>query len=106
LIWKFVSAEGAVSFVAGSAVSITNFLLIFWLISRIFAKKQVALSSLIIVFKYLILGLIIYFLITQTEIQLFWFGAGLISLLVTIGLTSAQLTALMGSSSEKEGTIL
>jgi hypothetical protein len=76
--------NAGISFGLGSILALTNFLVLFWFVRRVFAKKQVALSSLVIVFKYLILGLIIYFVLTRTELPTIWFGVGLISLLLAV----------------------
>src|SRR5688572_26113552 len=82
LIGFFEGFQSGISFGVGSILALTNFLVLFWFIQRIFAKKQVALSSLVIVIKYLILGLIIYFVLTRTDLPTIWFGVGLISLLL------------------------
>lgn len=80
----FVSPESAIAFAVGSLLALTNFVVVFWSVRRIFEKKQVARSSSVIIFKYLILGLIIYFIMTQTTLSMFWIGAGLISLPLTL----------------------
>ena len=91
LIYYLDSQVSAVSFLAGSALSLVNLVLLVWLLRRIFEKKQVALSGVIIIFKYLILGLIIYFVINQTNLNGLWFGAGLILVLVTLVLQYKKL---------------
>jgi hypothetical protein len=72
--------KAAISFFAGSALALADFAVLFFYVRRVFEKKQVALSTLAIIFKYLILGLIIYFIMTWADIEAFWFGAGLLSM--------------------------
>lgn len=51
--------------------------------SLIFKKKLIALAISLIVFKYAILGLIIYQLIKVTKVDLFWFSMGVASFAVS-----------------------
>ena len=81
----------ATSFALGFVLALSNFAVVFFYVRRIFRKKQVARSTLVIVFKYLILGLILYFVTTRTNLSLFWIGAGLISVLLVLVLMRGKL---------------
>ncbi len=61
--------------------------------SMIFRKKFIALSLCIIVFKYAILGIIIYWVVRQGWMQLIWFILGIASFAIT-SLTYAILESL------------
>jgi hypothetical protein len=88
LILFLVGHVEAISFSAGALFAFMNTLFLTIIVSRIFAKKSVALSFILIIFKYLVFGLALYFLITNHYIKVAWFVVGL-SLLVlsVIGLT-------------------
>ncbi|HEX4924269.1 MAG TPA: hypothetical protein VFV50_09285 [Bdellovibrionales bacterium] len=83
------STASAVAFAVGAGLAIINFAVLFFHLGQVFQKKQVALRTWAIVFKYLILGLIIYFIVARTDLQLFWFAAGLISLLFALAVRTA-----------------
>jgi hypothetical protein len=48
----------------------------------VFQKKLIALAVLIIVFKYAILGIIIYLLVKQSWLLPLWFAGGVSSMMV------------------------
>lgn len=70
------------SFIAGSLVVAGNFILLGFGVKLVFRKKLIALSVLIIVFKYAILGVIIYYLVKQSWVQPIWFAAGVTSMMM------------------------
>jgi hypothetical protein len=74
---------GAASFALGCGFVLINVLLTAFLWSRLFQKKLVALSVTIIVFKYAILGIIIYKLLTVAWVNTLWLCVGLGSLVVS-----------------------
>jgi hypothetical protein len=88
----------AISFAAGALFAFLNTLFLTTIVGRIFAKKSVALSFILIIFKYLVFGLALYFLITNHFIKVAWFVVGL-SLLV---LSVVGLTALHFQQTKKE----
>lgn len=73
--------HAALSFVAGGLIVTGNFILLGTGWKLVFRKKLIALSVLIIVFKYAILGVIIYHFVRQTWMQPFWFAAGVASMM-------------------------
>ena len=92
------TSSGSVSsYLVGSWLAFTNVTVLFWFVRRIMAKKQVAIATAVIVFKYLILGAIIYFAVTRIRIHGIWFGAGLMTVLLTLGVTSKKLQPLLTS---------
>ena len=80
----FKNQVDAVSFGIGSFLMLINLLLMAWAWSRIFAKKSVALAAGVIVFKYAILGLIIYLLVRDPRVSTGWFLIGLSVLLPNV----------------------
>lgn len=77
------STQAAIAFVAGSLVIAGNFLFLGLAWSFIFKKKLIALAVPLIVFKYAILGLIIYQLVKVISIDLFWFAMGIASFVLS-----------------------
>jgi hypothetical protein len=71
----------ALSFAVGSLIVTGNFILLGSGWKLVFRKKLIALSVLIIVFKYAILGVIIYHFVKQSWLQPFWFAAGVASMM-------------------------
>jgi hypothetical protein len=71
------------SYVLGVLVVAGNFILLQSAWKLIFRKKLIALSVLIIVFKYAILGVIIYHLIAHGLAQPIWFSVGVTSMMVS-----------------------
>src|ERR1700674_5630365 len=68
------------SFLSGGLVAAGNFILLGLGWKMVFHKKLIALSVLIIVFKYAILGIIIYLLVRQPWLLLVGFAAGIASI--------------------------
>jgi len=77
------NAESAASFAIGSGIILVNVLSLAFVFSRVIQKKLIALSISIIVFKYAILGIIIYKLLSLSWVDRIWLCAGLASLVVS-----------------------
>lgn len=74
--------QNAASYAAGVVVVLFNVVTLYFVWSRVFRKKFIALALGIIVFKYAILGLIIYRLLHTEWLDILWFCAGLSSLML------------------------
>jgi hypothetical protein len=70
------------SYASGGFLVTTNFVLLGMGWKMVFQKKLIALSVLIIVFKYAILGIFIYLLVKQSWLNPFWFAAGVSSMVI------------------------
>ncbi len=102
LIGSLILAEGrdnqsAASFALGSGVVLFNVISLAFTYSRMIQKKLIALSLFIIVFKYAILGIIIYKLLSIAWVDRIWLCVGLSSLVV-----SALFYASIAPSSDEE----
>lgn len=84
ILFNSRNIESAASFFVGGIFVLINVLSWAFLISRLFQKKLIALSATIIVFKYAILGVILYKLLTMPWLDRVWFSVGLGSLLVSV----------------------
>lgn len=85
LIIHFVAGKTeSISFLSGALFATLNTAFLVFLVSRIFRKKSVALSLILIIFKYTIFGLVLYFLVTSKLLLVSWFVVGLSILLPTI----------------------
>lgn len=84
----------ALSFAAGAGLSFLNLFALTFSWPRILAKKLVALSIGVIVFKFAILGWVIYEVVTSKRIHVGWFAGGLglvvLSTVVTSIIVSRQ----------------
>ena len=90
LLLLFKNQYDALSFFVGGLVIGLSFLSWGLAMGFIFQKKFVALSIGIIVFKYAILGVIIYHFVKQSWMQPFWLSAGVATMMfgsLTYGLT-------------------
>jgi len=76
------------SFVLGWSLTLFNLWAWGFIWLRIFRKKQVALALAVIVFKYAILGTIVYLGASQSWAQPLWFVAG-VGILIPSSLTKA-----------------
>lgn len=74
----------AVSFLAGAMFATINTLFLVFIVSRLFRKKSVVLSLILIIFKYTIFGLGLYALVTSKLLMVSWFVVGLSILLPSI----------------------
>lgn len=78
-----ISTQAAISFGIGGVAVGFNFLMLGTAWSLIFQKKLIALAISLIVFKYAILGLIIYQLGQALKVDLLWFAMGIASFIVS-----------------------
>lgn len=76
-------SQQAVSAIAGALIVMVSVGFMAWSIGRMFAKKSVALAGMVIVIKYLLLGVTLYWLTLQTWVQLPWLAAGIASVVMT-----------------------
>ena len=88
----------AASFFAGSAVTLFNLAVLVFGWPRILAQKQVARIVFLIVFKFAILGVILYLAVNSPAIRLGWFALGLATVL-----PSVTVTAIMADFSSTTG---
>lgn len=79
----FAAPQHAYSFISGSLVIFFSFLFLGTAWSLIFNKKLVALAIGIIVFKYAILGIIIFKLVTLPWFNALWFALGVSSFVLS-----------------------
>jgi hypothetical protein len=75
--------EGAASFAIGSGIVLVNVMSLAFVFQKLIQKKLIALSLSIIVFKYAILGIIIYKLLSLPWVDRLWLCVGLASLVVS-----------------------
>ena len=78
------SASSALSYLVGSGVILLNFAFLaggWWLI---FSKKLIALAVFLIVSKYAISGIIIYYVIRENIVDPLWLAIGISSFVATI----------------------
>jgi len=86
LIIRFVVGQTeSISFLAGALFATLNTMFLVFIVSRLFRKKSVALSLILIIFKYTIFGLGLYALVTSKLLMVSWFVVGLSILLPSIG---------------------
>lgn len=72
------------SYLVGSLLMLTNFLLLYWLWRVLLFKKVIALALILIVFKYAILGFLIYKTLTASWNNPLAFSLGLLTLVPAI----------------------
>ena len=75
--------QRAQSFAAGAGLVLFNTAILTALWSRVFQKKQIALSTGLIVFKYALLGVAIFWILNQSWSQPLWVGLGVSTLIVS-----------------------
>ncbi|MFS4458936.1 hypothetical protein [Bdellovibrio sp. HCB2-146] len=83
LLAHFAALPQALSYAAGSGLIFLTFVLLAWGWSLIFSKKMIALAIGIIVFKYAILGIIIYTLVKLSWFTPLWFALGVASFAIS-----------------------
>lgn len=76
------TSHNALSFAAGAGVMMFNVGALWILWSRLIQKKLIALALAIIVFKYAILGIIIYQLLKAPWVSVIWLSVGFGMLMV------------------------
>jgi hypothetical protein len=79
----FAQKQGIASFFSGSLLVLLNAYILWFAWSFLLKKKLVALSLIAIVFKYAILGIIIYKLLKQTWLNPLYLGFGVGTLALT-----------------------
>lgn len=79
----FYAAQQAASFATGSLAIAISFGMMAIGYAMIFQKKMIALAVGIIVFKYAILGIIIFTLVTLAWFDPLWFSLGVASLVIS-----------------------
>lgn len=84
IIWFLAGQTPAISFLSGAIFATTNTLFLVFIVTRLFRKKSVALSFILIIFKYTIFGLGLYFLVTSKYLTVSWFVVGLSIMLPSI----------------------
>src|SRR5690606_30809522 len=84
IIYFVGGQKEAVSFLSGAIFASLNTMFLVFIVTRIFRKKSVALSFILIIFKYTIFGLLLYLLVTSKILLVSWFVVGLSILLPTI----------------------
>ena len=87
------------SVLIGSAISIGNLLGLYFIWKLIFSKKNVALAAFAIIFKYVVLGLILWKMASIQELNPIGLVLGLGTLVVAVLLATAQ-KALLKKHSE------
>lgn len=83
LLHVFCAPQQALSFAAGSLVILFSFFLLGIGFGLIFKKKLIALAIGIIVFKYAILGIIIFTLVKISWFNPLWFSLGVASFILS-----------------------
>ncbi|MEK2643670.1 hypothetical protein [Bdellovibrio sp. BCCA] len=83
LLAYFYAPQQAFSFVAGALTILSSFFLLGIGFGWIFQKKLIALSIGIIVFKYAILGIIIFTLVKLSWFNPLWFALGVASFILS-----------------------
>lgn len=92
----FLGSSQAASFFAGASVMLINFAILAWTWSRILKKKQIAIATTIIVFKYGIFAVIVYEAFKHPALQPLWFCVGLATILPTVILAAIKIKMLGG----------
>jgi hypothetical protein len=77
MVWIFALEAAGLSFGAGASVTLFNLAVLVFGWPRILAQKQVALAILAIIFKFAILGCILYLAAHSPSLQMGWFAFGL-----------------------------
>jgi hypothetical protein len=79
----FASPQVAYGVVVGSFLVLFSLLVMQFIVFLLTQKKLIALSIPLIVIKYAILGIIVYFLISQSGLNIFGFSAGVGLILIS-----------------------
>lgn len=90
LLYVFSTPQNTLAFTAGAALGFVNILMLVFTWTHILAKKLVALSIGVIVFKFAILGWIIYEIVTRSVLHLGWFSVGLGIVVISTVATAFQ----------------
>jgi hypothetical protein len=98
----FIAPLQATSFVVGSLTILLSFFLFGWGFGMIFQKKLIALAVVVIVFKYAILGIIIFKLVKALWFSPLWFSIGIASFVLSALIYAIVEAFLAGSKEGKE----
>ncbi len=79
-----VGLDAAVAFFVGVSLASINVLFVQYVWSRILGKKSVAWTLFVIVFKYTLLGTILYLVAARDWLPIEWFSLGLATILLSI----------------------
>ncbi len=91
LVAVFQGPTAAFSFAGGAAVTLFNFAVLVFGWPRMLAQKQVARAVLVIVFKFAILGWILYLVAHSQTVSLGWFALGLATVIPSVLVTAFKL---------------
>ena len=83
LLWQLAGSQQGASFAVGSGVIVLSFYLLGIGYGLIFKKKMIALAISIIVFKYAILGIIIFAIAKLLWFDPLWFSMGVASFVLS-----------------------
>ena len=83
--------NAAVSFAGGAGVTLFNFAVLVFGWPRMLAQKQVARAVLVIVFKFAILGWILYLVAHSQTISLGWFALGIATVIPSVLATAFKI---------------
>lgn len=81
--YQIAGLHQALSVFLGSSVVAGSVAFMAWSMGRMLAKKSVALAGFVIVIKYLLLGLALYWLSQQPWVSVLWVGVGVASVVFT-----------------------
>lgn len=81
--WLLGGPQQAVSALIGAAVVFVSVGFMVWSIERLFQKKSIALAGMVIVIKYLLLGVALYWITLQPWAHMIWVAAGVASVVMT-----------------------
>lgn len=82
-LFRYGAPSAAFSFISGSGLMLISFLLLYIGWRLIFKKKLVALAIMVIVFKYAILGIIIFTIVKLPWFHAEWFLIGVASFVLS-----------------------
>ncbi len=87
----FSGSAPGISYLAGGTVTLFNLAVLVFGWPRMLAQKQVARAVAVIVFKFAILGWILYLVVHSQTIQLGWFALGLATVIPSVLVTAFKL---------------
>ncbi len=90
LIYKFWGIEQAVATLIGGLLMFVNVISLSYLWKLIISKKSIALVIVVIIFKYLILGMILWGLTSGVWLKVEGFLVGIVSLIFAILIANLQ----------------
>lgn len=105
VIYLFLNITSAKSFAAGASLAMLNLIALVFTWTHILKKKLVALSIGVIVFKFAILGWIIYRVVTGEIFQVGWFSAGLALVVLTALATALNFARIQAEEEFNSGKV-